>query len=375
MNLTRLHLRPVHARLLMIAIVTAVLPAWADRILFNHGRTLEGVIVEESETAIVLDLGAGRTTIPRSRIKAIERDAERNSEVEEGWADRYFLHDRYVPPSEKATADAFKALQQQREAAIKARRDLASSDQRELALQRAIAAGHAEHTRIGRELQQIDPKQELRAYNTRVTDMSEVAARINRQALQLQGLPRAREAARATLMTYFEALTRFEQHLMPLAPAASPDVTTFRERVMAACSHMLDEFVTADAKVTFDGRHHRVQARLNHRATGTFMLDSGASVVTLSRAAAQRAGIDLQQMEPTSVTLADGRDIDAHRATLALLEIGETRLTDVAVIVMPTPPSDTLDGLLGMNVLRQFVMRVGANGTELDLRQFQPREP
>jgi hypothetical protein len=45
----------------------------ADLVHLKNGGVLQGTVVEQSEDAVVLDLGAGRITVPRTSIRLIER--------------------------------------------------------------------------------------------------------------------------------------------------------------------------------------------------------------------------------------------------------------------------------------------------------------
>ncbi|MHC4547253.1 MAG: hypothetical protein ACYTEZ_00630 [Planctomycetota bacterium] len=52
--------------------------AWAaDLVHLHNGGVLEGVVVAETEDHVVLDLGAGRITVPRTSIRLVERGASR----------------------------------------------------------------------------------------------------------------------------------------------------------------------------------------------------------------------------------------------------------------------------------------------------------
>jgi len=68
------------------------LGAAGDLVHLKNGRLLKGTVVEETETAVVVDVGAGRITVARKRIRAIERGAwEREPARQVLQRDEWFL--------------------------------------------------------------------------------------------------------------------------------------------------------------------------------------------------------------------------------------------------------------------------------------------
>jgi aspartyl protease family protein len=100
------------------------------------------------------------------------------------------------------------------------------------------------------------------------------------------------------------------------------------------------------------GGHFMSSGSINGQA-GQFMVDTGASVVALSEADAQRMGIDYRQGAPVTVRTAGG-DIRAHRVMLARVRVGEVELTNIEAVVQPTPLPFVL---LGNSFLSRFQMR------------------
>ncbi len=92
-----------------------------------------------------------------------------------------------------------------------------------------------------------------------------------------------------------------------------------------------------------------------------FLIDTGATIVAISKQIASRVGI--QKCIPQQIATANGI-VNACKAIVPQVTFGEFRLTNVEVLVMPNLPGNPL---LGMNVLRNFhieqidqVMRISA---------------
>jgi aspartyl protease family protein len=104
--------------------------------------------------------------------------------------------------------------------------------------------------------------------------------------------------------------------------------------------------------LTADSRGHFVTAgRINNQAM-QFMVDTGASVIAMSAAEAERMGIDYRKGQPVGMNTANGA-VQGYRVRLATVRIGEVQLTELEAVV--TPASMTYV-LLGNNFLTQFQM-------------------
>ncbi|UJO99965.1 MAG: retroviral-like aspartic protease family protein, partial [Nitrosomonas sp.] len=101
-----------------------------------------------------------------------------------------------------------------------------------------------------------------------------------------------------------------------------------------------------ELKQTRDG--HYFSSGTVNGAPVVFMVDTGATVVSISAEIAARAGI--RECAPRQVLTANGQ-VNACVATVPEVTFGSFRLTQVDVMVMPNMPGDAL---LGMNVLRNF---------------------
>lgn len=111
-----------------------------------------------------------------------------------------------------------------------------------------------------------------------------------------------------------------------------------------------------------DGHYH-INGSIN-AVPVKFMLDTGASMVSVSRAVAKHAGLECEQ--PAVFTTANGK-IDGCIATREEVTFGNVRLFDVDVAIMPN--MDDM-ALLGMNALGKFDLQQ-TNGT-LVIRHKQP---
>ena len=95
-----------------------------------------------------------------------------------------------------------------------------------------------------------------------------------------------------------------------------------------------------------------------------FIVDTGATLMTLSRADATRIGLDYRGGRPAKATTVNGV-VHGWRVSLASVRVGDVTVRDVDAIVVD---NDTLPvGLLGMSFLGRFDMQ--RQGSTLVLRR------
>jgi len=109
----------------------------------------------------------------------------------------------------------------------------------------------------------------------------------------------------------------------------------------------------ATVVLSADGRgHFTTRALINGRSVRC-LVDTGASLTTLSTATADSIGIDYANGAPTQSMTVNGI-VDGWRVTLDSVRIGDVTVRDVDAVVVN---NDTLPvALLGMNLLGRFDM-------------------
>ena len=106
--------------------------------------------------------------------------------------------------------------------------------------------------------------------------------------------------------------------------------------------------------LTRRGNHYLVSAAINGVSQLALVIDTGASITTLSKESfsqIENAGFRYlgTQLFNTPNGMTQG---DIYRADS--IQLGEIKILDLEIAVLDFEPSDGLDGLLGMNVLRNY---------------------
>ncbi|RJL07007.1 TIGR02281 family clan AA aspartic protease [Paracoccus aestuarii] len=112
------------------------------------------------------------------------------------------------------------------------------------------------------------------------------------------------------------------------------------------------------------GGHFHLQAELNGTPV-SFIIDTGATSVALSRGDAERIGLDPDGLRYTGMAMTANGQVPTAPVTIRDFAIGEVRDRDVRAVVID---SDLQDSLLGMSYLRRFA-RVSFEGDLLMLER------
>jgi aspartyl protease family protein len=111
------------------------------------------------------------------------------------------------------------------------------------------------------------------------------------------------------------------------------------------------------------GGHFVAGGAINGRAT-RFMVDTGATLVSIGRDDAERLGLDLSSARNAVTQTANG-PVNVQTLTLATVRVGEVELANVNAMVLPGAMPHVL---LGNSWLSRFQMRRENDVLRLDLR-------
>jgi aspartyl protease family protein len=109
--------------------------------------------------------------------------------------------------------------------------------------------------------------------------------------------------------------------------------------------------------------HFIAQGRINGNAV-TFMVDTGATVISIGQADADRLGINYKSAPSGFANTANGR-VPVRSVTLNAVRVGDVELSGIEAIVIPTQMQHVL---LGNSFLNRFSMRRDNDTMRLVLR-------
>lgn len=101
-----------------------------------------------------------------------------------------------------------------------------------------------------------------------------------------------------------------------------------------------------------------------------FLVDTGAAYTAISLDLANLLDLTPSPQRQLRIVLAQGSPMSMPQVSLPALFIGRIQLRQVDALVMTFPSALNFDGIIGMNVLRQFRMTLENDTSTLVLRNI-----
>lgn len=348
----------------------------ADTVRVKNGWKYTGLIQEEDDRKIVMEVGGGTITIARQTIVAIERTSTREAaQVKEQWQRQYFLNAKYVPEGYGDLAEAFRQVQARRESAVQARLQIKALQAEERQLRGEVDAVYRAILAVNQQLQSMQPADNVSAYNALISSNNSLQALA---ALKANARNKnAEEIRRAETLTseYIMAFSGFSRSLAQRQAEAQPMPATnagptFLARLAGVVDGLRGEVSINQIQAERVGTHLVVTAVLADGVPGRFIVDTGAASVTISAALARKLGLAMQPDQEIKTMLADGKEVSAYRTVLSSVAVGRDRVENVEAVIFPESPAPAVDGLLGMTFLGQFAVQLDSSGGKLILHRF-----
>lgn len=369
------------ARVLLFAVWLGIASvAHADRVYLTNGRHLDGLVVSEGPDSVTLRVEGGEMNVSQRRIKEIRYSTPAHSRaIEDAWKRKYFLHEDYIPPGMGDLGTRMRALRDRRKSAVSAQRGNESSAERERLLRRERDALHAELVKAGDTLRAMNPTDDVHAYNKLVTLMNNLRSEVTLKADALQALPELKRGWRDEIATYRQDMDSLRGEVARLhgggGGGLNREELSFLNRLLIETGRMATEFHTNTTPLDYDRYGHTVQATINGRGTGCFVVDTGAAVVTISEAFAKEIGLTWDKAEDSvQLVLANGERVEGVSVLLASVAVGGVSSRGVPAVVLESPPSEEIDGLLGMSFLGRFQVKMEPGNKRLTFTEFSPGE-
>jgi clan AA aspartic protease (TIGR02281 family) len=350
--------------------------ALADRVRLANGEVMEGIVEEESSTQVTINLGVGSITMPRSRVVDIQQSAtNETARIREEWQRRYFSHARFAPAGLEGLAKAFNELEALRREAVAAQGLVRRIQHRRAEQLVELHRLEQQAVAISRQLKGASPEQDVTNYNAVVRRGNEAGAEALALRDALQHDYETAEKQRAIIPEYLAALHAFSLRLdeQKKQKLEGNSAKVFFAEVERRLADFELEFVDMDIPFENDGGHMVVTALINDRVSGRFLLDTGASLLTMSDELAAQLDLALPVTSTMKMVVADGRKMDARPVILSSVRVGDAVVSNVASAVVDARPAPGLDGLLGMSFLREFLIRLDPARDKLVLEKFTPQ--
>lgn len=368
---------PLAPLILLLAGYCPVPALVADTLVLKNGKKFEGIIKKESATEITINIGLGTVSFKRNQIATVTHSE--NQAVEKNWQRAYITRGKFVPDGLQDFAAKFYALESSRNIAAQAKVANTQIQRGRTQLFEEINTIQNKIAHIAVQFQSIVPEKNIRKYNALVKQQNRLASRAVIIKNTLQNNNEQANTNRETISTYVGQLDEFKKEL-------AREESTAEERIQipngktslffSSINQQIDQFSTEFQKIQVPHQgaqdHMLITVRLNDRIDGVFLLDTGATYVTLSHELAQNLNLGLSGKNKIAVSLANGSSVTAQPVILDSMQVGDARVDGVIAMVFPEAPHQGVDGLLGMSFLREFTIHLDPANKKLVFQKFAP---
>lgn len=349
----------------------------ADTVVLKNGRSFEGEIKQETDAQITLDMGLGTISFPRGNIKSIKR-LDEAIPANNQWQRQNFTNDRYVPSELKEIASQYRNLDSKRVEALRARSRIRKLQSRRTRLFNELNTGRGRMVTAANRIRSMDPTANVGQYNRLVKTQNNLSSKLVVTQNTLEAETQETAGHRKTIGNYLAALSTFKDQYEKSAAEDSdyhdPQKAEFFLTELGKRLKKFDsEFKVIEVPHESEQGHTVVTVRINNQLDARFLLDTGASFVTLSKDVARKLNLDLASHQNLPLKLADGSEVNGQPVILNSMQVGEVRADGVVAMVLPAPPAPGLDGLLGMSFLREFVINFDPANDKLVFEKFEPQ--
>jgi clan AA aspartic protease (TIGR02281 family) len=348
----------------------------ADTISLNNGRRFSGEIKKETPTHITLDIGGGTISIRKSSIKSIEKsDSSTSKQV--NWRPINAINE-LNPPSELVDiAASYKKLKKDRFSAIQAKKKGRNFQNKRADLLKKLAKEKQRQMAIAQNVSSANPNRNIRKYNQLVYQQNQSTNNLHAIQNQLTKSFKEVSSGKKNISRYLLSLntlkTQVQESKSRLPKIDNKDqAKSFWEKIEKKLTQFDNEFKSLSVPHERTNGHMILNVRINDSVEGRFLLDTGASYVTLSEEMAKRLNLNLSTPISIPLTIADGSMIEGKPVILNSMRVGDVQANRIPAIILPSPPSKGIDGLLGMSFLREFVINLDPANKKLVFKRFDP---
>ena len=276
------------ARLLFLSLaVFSCLTVFADTITLNNGRRFEGEVINETPSRITLKMSGGSISLRRSSIKSIEK-SNIVASSQTNWRPVNALTELDPPVEMTDLALAYKKLKKDRFLAIQAKKRARIFQKNHSEVMQKIAAEKQRFAKIAEQLNSANPNRDLRGYNNLVRLQNQSTNKILALQEQLTKSFQEISLGKKNIHRYLQNLDLLKQRAHEsksklIEPENKDQAELFWTKIETKLAKFDNEFNNLTVPHRNVNGHMILNIRINDRVDGRFLLDTGASFVTLSK--------------------------------------------------------------------------------------------
>ena len=350
----------------------------ADTVTFKNKQSMEGVITEEAENYIILDIGCGTITLPRTDIDSIKKSSSpANTAIVENWKKQYFENYSAPTQEDQKLLDEFKELQSEKS---KLTGDIARKDRviKEISMtQRKIPELQEEQNAIGRNLKSTDAVKDILKYNNLVIELNLAGSKLREAVDRIRELQGEQEKIDSRLTDYINRFMDFREMIAQrkkeiASEKTNPEQNTFYNNLKEKFDELQKDIKYQEVGFTKCQEGVVVAVSFNGKVDAMMVVDTGAALTVISENLAARLEIAANKVkQDIELILADGSRIPAKFVILDSLKVGGAEAKSVGAAIVKVKIPNGVDGFLGMSFLKNFSFSMDMTKQKLILSRFK----
>lgn len=364
----------------LLCLLLSLKVSYADIVYFKKGGSIEGVVTEEDGT-ITIDVGYGSITVSKNDVERIEKASEeRQRWLKDKSLKLSIERGEWAPEKYKDINKRYIDVMNTRQQLSVVRSENKNIDRQITLAERSFHKLLIELDKKGKELMSVDADKEIKKYNEIVVKINSMKFSISEVRNKIKNLYERKKKAENNLS---KVITSYYKNYLALKglfdrtlnnPKSEP--TTKEEivylDVIKGKLHLLEKDFSQDiTNCTFKEGSIWVNVVLNNKLVAKLILDTGASVVSITKRVAEKLGIEYKKINmKIKVALADGSESEATPIILDTVKVGHSELKGVRAAVLEVDSLGGADGLLGMSFLGHFIVNMDTVSNKLILHKI-----
>ena len=187
-----------------------------------------------------------------------------------------------------------------------------------------------------------------------------------RNGKSVEGRVKSYTRKKAVIETSFGDIECAREQILKIKPGKKDEVAQAIER-------RYEQYGPQEVpiSVSADSKSASVEVMLNNSVKAVLDVDTGASIIVLSRKIGEALGVNLADKKKgiTSLQLAGGKNVNAKVIILDSVMVGDVEAKDIvaAVLLEEYGDKNINDGLLGMSFLNKFNMKIDLQKRKMTL--------
>lgn len=348
---------------------------FADMIYLKNGKQIEGLIVAEDSESVKINIGSGKITLQKKNISRILKyTPQEQANLEKKLKYKYFWQPEFVPEELKVLVTHFQKIEDLRAIAVAAKKKKDAVIEKIEKHDSALTILSKKTIKLSKELIAFSVTDEPEKYNILIKEFNSLRAQTELNEHEKATLTKQIISLDKEISEYVSELNLFRKEFVQgseeeITLESRGLIDILRKKIKA----MDSDFVSHSIDYNFSGFGITVKVLLNNLIVANLVLDTGATIVMLSKETAVRLNLNLDKKSfSTYVTLADGRKAKARITLLESIKVGELEAKNVEVAILEHSEDISTDGLLGMAFLKNFTLKIDPKGKRIILEEFNP---